>query len=433
MDTPLDSFLRESAWHGPLDAANAILAANPAIADDNIYAAAVLGNGKAVQRFLELDPQLATAKGGPFNRDALTYLCFSRYLRLDPDRSEGFMRAAKALLDAGASANTGFFDNAHLPQPEWESALYGAAGVAFHAGLTRLLLEHGADPNDEEVPYHSPETYDNAALEVLIESGKLSQESLSTMLLRKADFHDHDGLKLLLEAGADPNRMTRWHHTALQQALRRDNDLKNIEVQLDYGADPLLPNRENGRNAVSIAVRRGRGDVLAAFKKRGIPIKLQGVERLIGACAMNDAGAIAAAEPALVAAVLAQGSILLPEFAGTDNAEGIRHLLDLGINVDVRYHGDGYYQIPPHSTALHVAAWKGMHSAVKLLVEKGADINARDGNGRTPLMLAVRACTDSYWVYRRKATSIAALLQAGASTAGINIPTGYDEADALLK
>src|SRR5690606_25007934 len=126
----------------------------------------------------------------------------SRYLRLDPGRSEGFMRAAKALLDAGASANTGFFDTGHLPHPEWESALYGAAGVAFHAGLTRLLLEHGADPNDEEVPYHSPETYDNAALEALIQSGRLSPDALATMLLRKADFHDNDGLKLLLEGGA---------------------------------------------------------------------------------------------------------------------------------------------------------------------------------------------------------------------------------------
>ena len=52
-------------------------------------------------------------------------------------------------------------------RPAWESALYGAAGVAHHAELTRLLLERGADPNDGEVTYHAPETYDNAAMRVL--------------------------------------------------------------------------------------------------------------------------------------------------------------------------------------------------------------------------------------------------------------------------
>src|SRR5207244_11978739 len=66
------------------------------------------------------------AKGGPRVWDALTYLCFSKYLRLDRTRSEGFVRAARALLDAGASANTGWYEMNHQPNPEWESALYGA-------------------------------------------------------------------------------------------------------------------------------------------------------------------------------------------------------------------------------------------------------------------------------------------------------------------
>ena len=77
--------------------------------------------------------------------------------------------------------------------------------------MTRLLLERGADPNEEETPYHAPESYDNAALKVLVESGKLNADSLTTMLLRKADIHDYEGMKYLLEHGADPNRMTRWH------------------------------------------------------------------------------------------------------------------------------------------------------------------------------------------------------------------------------
>ena len=219
-----------------------------------------------MRRFLELDAGNATAKGGPRSWDALTHLCFSRYLRLDRTRSDGFVGAAQALLDAGASANTGFHSDDHQPQPEFESVLYGAAGVAHHPGVTRVLLERGADPNDGEVAYHTPETYDNAVLKLLIDTGKLTGDSLATLLLRKHDWHDHDGIKLLLEHGADANLMTRWGHSALHQALRRDNELRIIELLLDHGADPSLP--AHGRSATSMAAREGRGDVLDLFARR---------------------------------------------------------------------------------------------------------------------------------------------------------------------
>ena len=42
--------------------------------------------------------------------EAVQRICFSRYLRLDRTRSDGFLRAATALLDAGASANTGWME-----------------------------------------------------------------------------------------------------------------------------------------------------------------------------------------------------------------------------------------------------------------------------------------------------------------------------------
>ena len=90
---------------------------------------------------------------------------------MDRARTVGFVGAASALLDAGADPNTGWTEERHQPRPEWESAIYGAAGVAHHPELTGLLLARGADPNDEETPYHVPETYDNAALEVLLASG----------------------------------------------------------------------------------------------------------------------------------------------------------------------------------------------------------------------------------------------------------------------
>jgi len=420
---------------GTLERAQEILAAHPPIATGSVHAAAILGDDATVRRFLDLDSGNATAKGGPRQWDALTHLCFSRYLRLDRPRSAGFVRAAEALLDAGASANTGFFSDDHQPNPEFESVLYGAAGVAHDAELTRLLLDRGADPNDGEVPYHAPETYDNAALHVLVASGKMTADSLATMLLRKHDWHDYEGIAWLLEHSADPNRMTRWGYTAVHQAIRRDNDVRIVERLLDHGADPRLP--AHGRSAIAMAAQDGRGDVLDLFERRGIPIDLHGTEQLLAACARNDGESIRSIvdrEPHLVSHILSEGARLLTEFAGIGNTDGVRHLLDLGVDVNaVNEEGDGYWGIAKRSTALHVAAWRARHATVKLLVERGAAVDLPDAKGRTPLALAVRACVDSYWTRLRSPESVAALLEAGASVQRVDVPSGYAEVDELLR
>jgi ankyrin repeat protein len=316
-----------------------------------------------------------------------------------------------------------------LPEPEFESALYGAAGVAHHADLTRLLLDHGADPNDAEVPYHTPDTYDNGALKVLVESGKVNDDSLATMLLRKHDWHDYGGIKWLLEHGADPNRLTHWRRTAFHQAVQRDNALEIIELLLDNGADPRLPT--DGKSVIAIAARRGRRDVLALFEQRGIPVELHGVERLLAACAKGDP--CVAHEPGVVGQIVAEGGKLLAEFSGNGNTEGVGRLLDLGVDVNGRFkEGDGYWDVAKDSTALHVAAWRARHATVKFLIERGASVNVQDAKGRTPLALAVRACVDSYWTERRSPESVEALLRAGANVGDVNFPCGYKDVDELL-
>ena len=452
MDDPIVDFIEAAcvpldADHasGTLELAATVLTAHADLASRSIYAAAILGDAAAVRQFLEREPALATMKGGPREWDALTYLAFSRYLRLDPSRSDGFVDAATALLDAGASANTGWFEPHHQPEPTWESAIYGAAGIARHPELTRLLLARGADPNDDETPYHAPETYDNRALEILVESGKLSVQSLATILLRKTDWHDEDGIMWLLARGVDPDTPTLFGKTALHNAILSDNCLAIIDALLDRGADPkrvaTRPTRAPGpspaRSAYAMAARRGRADVLASFARRGVPDELEGVEQLIAACARNDvatAGRIAEAEPELLAQLRAEGGKLLAEFAGVHNTGGVRALLDLGVDVAAPYtEGDGYFGIPKNSLAIHVAAWKMAHATVKLLIERGSPVDVPDANGRTPLALAVRACVDSYWMSRRSPESVEALLAAGASASGIELPTGYEEIDELLR
>jgi ankyrin repeat protein len=389
----------------------------------------MLGDADTVRRLLAADPGLATQVDSVKGWDPLTHLSFSEHLRQDRSRASDFVDAARALLDAGASANSGFDLNGEV-----ESVLYGAAGIAQHAALTLLLLERGADPNDGEVTYHAPETHDNGALQALIECRRLTQDSLATMLLRKCDWHDYEGVALLLDHGADPNRLTPWGYTALHQAIRRDNHIQTISLLLDHGADPAI--LAHGRSAKAMAAWEGRGDVLRLFQERGISTDLHGVDRLLAACALDDVDAVRAlaGDSTIIREIVEQEGSLLGEFAGIGNTAGIGHLLNLGADVRAIVSvGDGYWGIAENSTALHVAAWRARHATVKFLIDRGAPVDVPDGKRQTPLMLAVRACVDSYWKEWRSPESVAALLAAGASVPeSLARPTGYAAIDALL-
>ena len=135
-------------------------------------------------------------------------------------------------------------------------------------------------------------------------------------------------------------------------------------------------------------------------------------------------------------AVIAMGGDLLATFAGNGNAAGVGQLLDLGVDVATPFaEGDGYFDEPRGSLAIHVAAWRAQPAVVTLLLERGSPVDRPDPKGRTPLALAIKACVDSYWTYRRTPESVEALLRAGASVhgAGVRFPSGYAEVDDLLR
>ena len=397
----------------------------------------------AVHDWLRESPRPAVDVGGPRDWPPLTYLCFSRYLR-QPDVSGygAFVRAAEALLDAGADPRGGFFEAAPGPDVMWESVLYGAAGIAHHESLTRLLLARGADPNDDEVVYHAPESYDLGVITALVEHGQLTPDSLAIMLVRKHDWHDENGVRYLLAHGADPNHLTRWGVTALHQAIRRDNVTGIVQALLAAGANPTRPMAPPAAHpglaldAVALAACRGRGDLLALFSAHGAELDPHGPFALIAACARADVEAVdrLVRAPGGRGPLLAFPAPLLCQFAGVGNADGVRCLVTCGVPVDAEWtEGDAYFGTPGRSRALHVAAWRGRHDAVRTLLSLGATVDVEDGRGRTPLELAVLACTDSYWQGRRAPDSIAALLEAGADPWRVALPTGYDAADALLE
>ncbi|HEV2354637.1 MAG TPA: ankyrin repeat domain-containing protein [Puia sp.] len=427
------AFITAATWHGYLDEADSLLATHPGLAAADIHTAAITGNASAVKAFLAADPASADSISAPYGGTPLVYLCMSKYLRFDVERSPEFLDAAQALLDAGADACAGFWTAGD--KPEFETALYGAAGVAHNAGLTRLLLAYGADPNDGEATYHSPEGYHNAAMEALVETGRLTPESLAVMLIRKLDWHDENAVEYLLAQGADPNFAWRGSHSILHHALDRSNGLVFFEFLLEYGADPTQVRQ--GISFASHAAREGRKDVLGLLEIRDQPLDFHGVDKLIAACAAGYADAvrkIAKDLPGSREELLSMGGDLLARFCLNGNEAGVRRLLELGVDANTPFvSGDIYFDIPKDSLAIHVAAWLGYPNIVKLLLANGSRVDTPDAKGRTPLSLAVKACVASYWMRRRTPESVQALLEAGASARGISLPTGYTEIDELLQ
>src|SRR5262249_10165897 len=118
------------------------------------------------------------------------------------------------LLALGADPNT----STPVPggQPGRLSVLYRASERG-NAGLVRLLLERGADPNDGESAYHAAERNHREVLELLLAHGAeisaTHQPWNNTILYFLAGYPgDHTrapdaaaGMQWLLEHGADPN------------------------------------------------------------------------------------------------------------------------------------------------------------------------------------------------------------------------------------
>jgi ankyrin repeat protein len=409
--TDTDAFLAAAFWKGSTDKADAVLARHPEIATASIHAAAVLGDEETLARFIAADRASATAKAGPDNHDPLTRLCFSVYLEADRLRADRFVRCARLLLDAGASANTGFFNADHGPAGQFECVLYGAAGVAHEPELTRLLLERGADPNDDEVVYHSPETLDSRAMKLIVETGKITADNLSMMLARKFDWHDPEGVRWLLDHGTDPNHEGRFPGTALHKALDCGNPLSFFETLLEHGADPTRPGR-NAPSAFTAAALMARRDVLELLITRGFAIPAEGDDAFLVACARADeatARRLLAADAGLLARIQSRAPTLLIDFAGAENPDAVRLLLDLGFDVNVA-RTEPRWRVG--ETALHVAAWRGRAATVRLLIDRGARLEATMHSGHTPLdMVLLGLSQPSEWTPNDDAVPIAKMLR----------------------
>ena len=231
----------------------------------------------------------------------------------------------------------------------------------------------------------------------------------TTLLMQAAVYATAADLEFLLVHGADANAKNKSGHTALMRAMP---DIAKIKLLVEHGADvnasaagttPLLiaagiPSAEN-----VVRYLLGKGADLQAIDLQGSDAVMMAA--IAGAAGnlriLLDAGASGAREAkgralptTLRTASLDQAARdrLRKRTAGaTPLISATRAACDTCARLLLERGPDAKAKTEGGLTALHYAAFKGNLAMVKLLLEAGAPVNVADDRGLTPLMMAANS------------------------------------------
>jgi len=352
--------------------AESLLAEHPQLAQAGFYVALVLGDHQQVAEAVAANPALAKEKSGPQNCEPLLYLCFSRYAnpRHGAQRASALTEIARFLLRNGADPDTTFIPE--NPNDSPLACLYAASGLNNNLALTTLLLDAGANPNDNESLYHSTEHRDLACMKLLLARG--AKPANTNALKHMLDVEDLTGVQLLLAAGADPNETNNRGETALHWAIWRGRSAAIVAALLDAGGAIDSP-RQDGRTAYALAALGGHTEIVALLESRGASTQLSPLDEFVRCCAKaapDELEGILASHPGVAASFgsTKNGERLLPDLASAHNAAAVRALLAVGFPADSL----GEFG----ATALHWACWKGFADIVKILLDAGASLTIED-------------------------------------------------------
>ncbi len=252
---------------------------------------------------------------------------------------QGDVDSARILLKAGADVNEATAENG--------SALV-VTTASGHEKLAIFLLEQGAAPN-------ATDGFGITALHYALHEGLL------TLMGAKRSSTDRFGwlrpnmpelVKTLLAHGADPNARIGKNFPTLDDPVlgRSTEDPPQIDP---VGATPFMLAAASGDIEAMRVLVEGRADPRAAT--------FSGVTPLMVAAGMGTELRRRGEKSALAATQLA---------------------MELGGNVNVPIDDDG-------RTPLHAAAYLGWNEMIRFLAEKGADLDAKDKYGQTPLSIAL--------------------------------------------
>ncbi|KAI3321005.1 ankyrin repeat-containing domain protein [Xylariaceae sp. AK1471] len=228
--------------------------------------------------------------------------------------------------------------------------------------IVNFLVHNGADVNAQTKYGHTAldlaiEHQDLQLIKFLVDNGadvNNAQTFYATALHRAAMVQDFEMIKLLVDNGADVNAQTE-HGTALQEAVKRP-DLEIVKFLIDNGADVNAQTERDTTLQRAIACHHFQ--ITTFLVEHGADVN--GQSRLYGTA--------------------------LQEAVNGQDLEIVKFLVDNGADVGLK----GRFQ----RTALHYAAEYESPitiATVKLLLDKNACPNARDGADKTPFDVAIEA------------------------------------------
>ena len=285
---------------------------------------------------------------------------------------DGFRDVVHALLDAGADIN-------QVSTGEKNSPLLIAA-INGHFDLMLELLERGADPRLADLSGSTP-------LFAVINTQYAPKTRYPQQQAFKQQETSHlEVMEALLEAGADPNvqldrhlwyleynfaqlSVNMWGATPFWRAAH-GTDEKAMRLLLQYGADPTVPTRRPPSRRRGGYGGGGGGDRVDPSGLPPVPTGGPGVFPIHAASGVGYSGGDGAGRAGVSHIHVPNGWM-----------PSVKLLLEeLGADVNARDH-NGY-------TPLHFAAARGDNDLILYLVEKGADVMAVSRRGQTVVDMA---------------------------------------------
>lgn len=363
--------------------AGRLLDDHPGLSRTNIFTAVVCGETDEVRRILETRPQAAVEPGGPHRWPPLLYLCSAR---LPGDRgAAAAVDIARLLLDHGADPNAFYFGgNADIHYTAFTCVMGRGEDLGLMhpraPELVALLLERGADPHDNQVLYNvfadntSRHLLDNDIIWLLdlmyehsVRRGHKAQWDDPTWPMfdmRGAPSLGDDGLN---HHGA---------HLMLHGPVTR-NLIPTAKWMLDHGAGPDTPfgshPRASTRTLYQEAMMRGHGEMaalLARYGARGDLPVLDTVEQFVLACLRMDGRRVR--EMIENHRNLLTDPRALQRAIELDRDDVVGMLLDLNVSPDLPDEAHGGHR------PLHAAGAHGAVKCARLLIARGADVDARE-------------------------------------------------------